>query len=77
MTYSTLVEAQKKMKSSGLLCKTRSGYVQANPLLAVINKCIHIISKIQSEFGLTPAARVRLHAEASEEKPATKWADIG
>jgi P27 family predicted phage terminase small subunit len=77
MTYSTLIDAQTKLKASGLLCKTQSGYVQANPLLSVVNKCINIINKIQSEFGLTPAARVRLHAEASEEKPANKWADIG
>jgi len=76
-TYSTLIDAQKKLKQSGLVYKTQSGYVQANPLLAVVNKCIQVISRIQSEFGLTPAARVRLHAEASEEKPTNKWADLG
>ncbi|HEY4364202.1 MAG TPA: phage terminase small subunit P27 family [Bryobacteraceae bacterium] len=77
MVYATLIDAQNKLKSSGLLYKTQSGYVQANPLLAVVNKCIYIISKIQSEFGLTPAARVRLHADAAGDESANKWSDVG
>jgi P27 family predicted phage terminase small subunit len=75
-TYSTLMEAQAKLKQAGLLYQTRSGYVQQSPLLSIINNCVSIIARLSAEFGLTPAARVRLHATA-EDKPKNKWAEIG
>lgn len=77
-TYSTMIKAQGELQRLGMLHKTKSGFVQANPLFGVVMKCLSAISKISSEFGLSPAARVRLHAppEAST-GPGNKWADVG
>jgi P27 family predicted phage terminase small subunit len=74
--YSTLIAAQKNLAQAGLLYKTRSGYIQQSPLLGIINQQVRIISSISGEFGLTPGARVRLHA-APEESGGNKWADVG
>jgi len=61
-SYSTMVKAQLKLTSTGLLLKTPSGYVQPNPLLSIVGNCMETITKLSREFGLTPASRVRLQA---------------
>ena len=75
-TYSTMIDAQTKLKQAGMLYKSKGGFVQANPLFGVVMKCLNVISKLSSEFGLTPSARVRLQA-MPEPKSANKWADVG
>lgn len=57
---STMMKAQKKLNETGLLFKTPSGYVQQSPLLGIVNSSVDTITKLSREFGLTPAARVRL-----------------
>jgi P27 family predicted phage terminase small subunit len=75
-TYSTMVEAQDQLKQVGTLYKTKGGFVQVSPLFGIVNKCVHILGKISSEFGLTPSARVRLHS-MPEPKSANKWSEVG
>jgi P27 family predicted phage terminase small subunit len=75
-TYSTMIEAQDKLKQAGTLYKTKGGFVQVSPLFGIVNKCVHILSKISSEFGLTPSARVRLNS-LPEPKSANKWSEVG
>jgi len=43
--YSTLMNAQKQMNNSGIL-KTRSGYIQQNPLLGIIHTQTKVVPKI-------------------------------
>ena len=74
--YSTMIEAQTNLKSAGLLYKTQSGYIQQSPLLAIVHRCSERVLKLSREFGLTPAARVRLHAAAEPEVKANKWAAV-
>jgi P27 family predicted phage terminase small subunit len=75
-TYSTMIDAQEKLNQAGTLYKSKGGFVQASPLFGIVIKCVHVMSKISSEFGLTPSARVRLHS-TPEAKSANKWADVG
>lgn len=75
-TYSTMIDAQEKLKQAGTLYKTKGGFVQASPLFAIVIKCAHVLSKISSEFGLTPSARVRLHS-VPEAKSVNKWSEVG
>ena len=75
-TYSTMIDAQEKLKQAGTLYKSKGGFVQASPLFGIVIKCVNVMSKISSEFGLTPSARVRLHS-TPEPKSANKWADVG
>jgi len=70
-----LVEALENLQQSSSLYKTPSGYVQQNPLIGIINKSSAIVSKIASEFGLTPSGRVRLHAQPERGSGrGNKWA---
>lgn len=61
--YSTLMKAQRKLTETGLLLKTPSGYVQQNPLLGIVNRCMDTITRLSREFGLTPASRTQLMAD--------------
>ena len=60
--YSTMVKAQEQLTHSGLLFKTKSGYVQQSPLLGIVNSQMEIIHRLCREFGLTPSARSRMLA---------------
>jgi P27 family predicted phage terminase small subunit len=72
-TYSTLMDLQRRIAKTGTLYTTKKGgFVQSNPLFLQMLKCINVIGKISAEFGLTPSARVRLHA-APEQAPEDKW----
>jgi hypothetical protein len=54
------------LDKSGLIIKTRSGYVQQSPLISIITTNMEIVTKLSREFGLTPASS-RSHG-VSEEK---------
>jgi P27 family predicted phage terminase small subunit len=73
--WSTLVGAQTKLKESGLLLKTPSGYVQQSPLLGIVNNCTDTVIKLSREFGLTPSSRSRLEV-TPEPRPESKMAQI-
>jgi P27 family predicted phage terminase small subunit len=60
--YATLIKAQRLLDKSGLLFKTRSGYVQQSPLVAIVASCVDQVNKLCREFGLTPASRTRIQA---------------
>src|SRR5688572_3760911 len=72
-TYSTLIKAQQKLSETGLLLKMRSGYVQQNPLLGIVNNCTETISRLSREFGLTPASRTRLQALPQAQVDSNEW----
>ena len=58
--YSTLVNAQKQMNKTGILYKSKSGYVQQSPLLGIIHTQTTIVNNLLREFGLTPSSRTRV-----------------
>jgi len=74
--YSTLIAAQRQMNKSGILLKTKSGYIQQSPLLGIITAQTTIVHKMLSEFGLTPASRTRINIVPQDEKPKNPFADL-
>lgn len=58
--YSLLQQAQAKLQKTGLLLKTKSGYIQQSPLVAIVSSAVDQVNKLCREFGLTPAARTRI-----------------
>ncbi len=74
--YSTMVKAQVQLNKTGILFKTPSGYIQQSPLISIVNNCTEKIVTLCREFGLTPSARTRVQAAATEEKPKSGWAQF-
>lgn len=66
------VEAEGKLKTTPMLLKTATGYVQQSPWLSIANKQLELMGRFMTELGLTPAARSRVaayaEADASVEK---------
>lgn len=58
--YGRWVEAEKKIKQTGEVIKAPSGYPVLNPYLSIANRAYDIMYRFLVEFGMTPAARVRL-----------------
>ena len=58
--YGRWVEAEKVLKQKGPLYKTEKGNVITSPMLWVSNKAVEQMHKFLTEFGFTPASRVRL-----------------
>ena len=58
--YSTLVNAQRQMNKTGILYKSKSGYIQQSPLLGIIHTQTTIVNNLLREFGLTPSSRTRV-----------------
>ena len=64
--YAMLQEAQIKLRKTGLLIKTRSGFIQQSPLVAIISATVDQVIKLSREFGLTPSSRTRIQVEPAE-----------
>lgn len=65
------IESQHVLKKEGRVVKTKSGYSQPHPYVAIGNSAHQIAIKIAASFGITPSARTRVSAEkkAIDEKP--------
>ncbi len=53
-------EATDKIKETGLLFRTKTGYPQQNPFVGIANNAQKDCLKILAEFGLTPSSSTRL-----------------
>jgi P27 family predicted phage terminase small subunit len=61
---------------SALLVKTANGTAVQNPLIGIANKAAADMVRYASEFGMTPSARSRVHADttaAEAADPAKKY----
>lgn len=77
--YGRWCKAERMVKKDGEIVdvsRDKSGVMQKSPWLTVAEKALDQMYKYMKEFGLTPAARTRLHVATTpltrEEKPATK-----
>ena len=61
--YSMLQQAQVKLQKTGLLLKSKSGYIQQSPLVGIISAAVDQVNKLCREFGLTPASRTRIQVD--------------
>jgi len=73
-TWSTWVQAQKKLTEMGILYKSPSGYIQQSPLFSMVTNCIDTVTKLSRELGLTPAARSRMVPQTETEPEDDLWA---
>lgn len=71
--YGRWVEAEEKLKTTPMLLKTATGYVQQSPWLSIANKQLELMGRFMTELGLTPAARSRIvaFADAVADEPIT------
>jgi P27 family predicted phage terminase small subunit len=67
--YSTLINAQRQLNKTGILYKSKSGYIQQSPLLGIIHTQTTIVNNLLREFGLTPSSRTRVTIAEPEKKP--------
>lgn len=66
--FERFVEAETKIRQSGLLIKTTGGNVIQNPLIGVANRAMEIMHKFLTEFGLTPSSRSRIVAVPAKDR---------
>ena len=60
--YSKWKEATEFLDQHGLIFKTPSGYIQQVPQVSIAQTYGKLMTKIATEFGLTPASRSRIIA---------------
>lgn len=58
--YERWVTAEKHLKEKGLWYKTNKGVIALNPNFKIVTHCIEQMRSIMSDFGMSPAARVRI-----------------
>ena len=73
LLFSTMVKAQRLLEKSGLLFKTKSGYIQQSPLVAIVANSVAQVNQPCREFGLTPASRTRLSVENEKHSDDELW----
>lgn len=66
--YARWCDAEKKLKTEGVIIESPNGYPIMNPWLSIANKCIDQIKSYMAEFGMTPASRSRVKVEKKKEK---------
>jgi len=58
--WSRYLEAFEKVKTSGMVLRSPSGYPMPNPYIGIANKALGNCIKLWVELGLTPSARSRV-----------------
>jgi P27 family predicted phage terminase small subunit len=58
--YGRWGEAERAMKTTPLLIKLPSGYIQPSPWLGIANKQLELMHKYLSDLGLSPVSRARV-----------------
>lgn len=59
--------AEKDQLTGGLMIKTSNGNAIQNPLVGTANKAASDMMRYAAEFGMTPSARTRIEAQASDQ----------
>jgi P27 family predicted phage terminase small subunit len=75
--YSILIDAQRQLQKTGILYKTKSGYIQQSPLLGIIHAQTTIVNGLAREFGLTPSSRTRIKAAPAASPDVNKFSKLG
>ena len=70
--YGRWVQAERALsevesETDGLVIETQSGNTIQNPLVGIANKAMTDMVRYSAEFGMTPSARTRVHAEPVQE----------
>jgi P27 family predicted phage terminase small subunit len=60
------VNARQQLIRDGIIVETPNGFKQPSPWLSIANKAMANFMRYSSEFGLTPASRVRLQIDPGD-----------
>ena len=65
------VEAERALRTYGVMINAPSGFPMQSPYLAIANKAMEQIRALLTEFGMSPSSRTRVHATpaAAEDNP--------
>ena len=74
--YSKWKEATEFLDQHGFIFKTPSGYIQQVPQVSIAQTYGKIMTKIATEFGLTPASRSRIIAGNGEGGPVDEMDEL-
>lgn len=66
--FAQYAEAREVVEREGMFETTGAGYVYAHPAVGLMKSARADVLKWAREFGMTPAARTRIHVEVAEEK---------
>ena len=72
--YGRWVDAEQALQTYGVMLKSPNGFPVQSPYLAVANRALEQMRSLLSEFGMSPASRVKVHVESRQEPD--KWADL-
>jgi P27 family predicted phage terminase small subunit len=53
------VEAERSLEKYGVMVKSPNGFPMQSPYLAVANKAMEQMTKLLTEFGMSPSSRAR------------------
>lgn len=65
--YARWYDAEKLVKSEGMIARSLQGAVYQHPAVGIANKAMHEMRVLASEFGMSPAARTRIDAKPPAE----------
>ena len=73
--YGRWLEAIAALQQFGVVIKSPNGYPVQSPYVAIANKAGEQVRLLLAEFGMSPASRVRVHAQPAvpEDDPFTRF----
>ena len=75
--YARWLDAERRLDESGkLVFRTHTGYETQSAYLNIINQCLKQMQSLMAEFGMTPATRERLKANANAPKQQNLFDDF-
>jgi P27 family predicted phage terminase small subunit len=75
-SYARWIGAIVHMQKYGVVIKSPSGYPIQSPYVGIANKAGEQVRLMLAEFGMTPAARSRVHAVSAGGEEESKWAGL-
>ena len=66
--YGRWVDAERKLRQTGPVIKSPSGYPILNPYVSIVKGYFAQLSKMMVEFGMTPSSRSRLRIEQPDKQ---------
>src|SRR5262245_59928970 len=76
--WAIYIEAEKKIRSLGMIVKKPSGVPCVNPYFSIAEHSLKLCRQLWAELGLTPSGRSRVSAllTAEPEKVQSRWAGL-
>lgn len=70
LQWSRYIEATRKLRLTGMVVQSPSGYPIPNPYIGIANRSLLLCTRLWVELGLTPSSRSRVKEAPSREPDA-------